>query len=97
MLFEWCVQAFPCGHVGPLATAGNKRWLGKGLCKRRRWPGRGSSQEVAAYLLHVICSVSYHSTLPASFRPEADPPEADLALDEMRTSIPTVKFDPFGP
>jgi hypothetical protein len=27
MLFEWCVQAFPSGHVGPPATAGNKRRL----------------------------------------------------------------------
>ena len=31
MLFEWCVQAFPSGHVGPPATAGNKRGVGKGL------------------------------------------------------------------
>ena len=35
MLFEWCVQAFPSGHVGPLATAGNKRWeLREGTAKR---------------------------------------------------------------
>ena len=31
LLFELCVQAFPSGHVGPPATAGNKRRLGKGL------------------------------------------------------------------
>ena len=29
MLFEWCVQAFPSGHVGPRATAGNKRREGR--------------------------------------------------------------------
>jgi len=34
MLFEWCVQAFPSGHVGPPATAGNKRRVGKGLHTR---------------------------------------------------------------
>ena len=56
MLFEWCGQTLPSGHVGPPATAGNKRWLGKGLCKRRRWHGRSSSQEVEAYLVHVLCS-----------------------------------------
>ena len=33
MRFEWCVQAFPSGHVGPPATAGNKRRVGKGLHK----------------------------------------------------------------
>ena len=27
MLFEWCGQTLPSGHVGPPATAGNKRWL----------------------------------------------------------------------
>ena len=50
MLFEWCVQAFPSGHVGPLATAGNKRWeLREGTAKRGgRWAGRSSSQEVEA-------------------------------------------------
>ena len=52
-LFEWCVQALPSGHVGPAATARNKRRLGKGLQKRRRWHGRSSSQEVC--LVHVIC------------------------------------------
>jgi hypothetical protein len=31
MLFKWCVQAFPSGHVGPPATAWNKSRLGKGL------------------------------------------------------------------
>ena len=40
MPFEWCVQAFPSGHVGPPATAGNTRRLGKGLQKRGRWHGR---------------------------------------------------------
>ena len=50
MLFEWCVQAFPSGHVGPPATAGKKRRFGKGLHKRRWWHGRSSSQEVEAYL-----------------------------------------------
>ena len=34
MLFEWCVQAFPSGHVGPPATSGNKRRVGKGLHTR---------------------------------------------------------------
>ena len=34
MRFEWCVQAFPSGHVGPPATAGNKRRVGKGLHRR---------------------------------------------------------------
>ena len=29
MLFEWCVQAFPSGHVGPPATAGKKRREGR--------------------------------------------------------------------
>ena len=38
-LFEWCLQASPSGHVGPPAAAGNKRRLGKGLQKRRRWQG----------------------------------------------------------
>ena len=33
MLFEWCVQAFPSGHVGPPAIARNKRRLGKGQQK----------------------------------------------------------------
>ena len=56
MLFEWCVQAFPSGHVGPRATAGKKRRFGKGLHKRRWWHGRSSSQEVEAYLVHVMCS-----------------------------------------
>ena len=38
MLFEWCVQAFPSGHVGPPATAGNKRWLGNTLtCSHGRF------------------------------------------------------------
>ena len=55
MLFEWCVQAFPSGHVGPPATAGNKRRVGKGLQKRRRWHGRSSSQEVEVCLVHVMC------------------------------------------
>jgi hypothetical protein len=55
MLFEWCVQAFPSGHVGPPATAGNKRRLGKGLQKRRPWHGRNSSQEVEVCLVHVMC------------------------------------------
>ena len=55
MLFEWCVQAFPSGHVGPPATAGNKRRLGKGLQKRRRWHGRSSSEEVEVCLVHVMC------------------------------------------
>ena len=50
MPFEWCVQAFPSGHVGPPATAGNKRRFGKGLHKRRRWHGQSSSQEVEVYL-----------------------------------------------
>ena len=50
MLFEWCVQALPSGHVGPPATAGKKRRFGKGLHKRRWWHGRSSSQEVEAYL-----------------------------------------------
>ena len=53
MLFEWCVQALPSGHVGPPATAGKKRRFGKGLHKRRWWHGRSSSQEVEAYLVHV--------------------------------------------
>ena len=53
MLFEWCVQTSPSGHVGPPATAGNKRRLGKGLHKIRRWHGRSSSQEVEAYLVSV--------------------------------------------
>ena len=56
LLFELCVQAFPSGHVGPPATAGNKRRFGKGLHKRRWWHGRSSSQEVEAYLVHVLCS-----------------------------------------
>ena len=29
MRFEWCVQAFPSGHVGPPATAGKKRREGR--------------------------------------------------------------------
>ena len=49
MLFEWCVQAFPSGHVGPPATAGNRRRLGKGLRKRRRWHGRSSSYALARH------------------------------------------------
>ena len=65
MLFEWCVQTSPSGHVGPPATAGNKRWLGKGLCKRRRWHGQSSSQEVEATLVHVMC---YTRTLVTCFR-----------------------------
>ena len=56
MLFEWCVQAFPSGHVGPPATAGKKRRFGKGLHKRRRWHGRSSSQEVEVCLVHVMYS-----------------------------------------
>ena len=49
MLFEWCVQALPSGHVGPPATAGKKRRFGKGLHKRRWWHVRRSSKEVEAY------------------------------------------------
>ena len=44
MLFEWCVQNLPSGHVGPPATAGNKRRLGKGLPERRQWHERSSSK-----------------------------------------------------
>ena len=57
MLFEWCVQAFPSGRVGPLATAGNKRWeLREGTAKGGgRWKGRSSSQEVEVCLVHVMC------------------------------------------
>ena len=57
MRFEWCVQAFPSGHVGPLATAGNKRWeLREGTAKGGgRWHGRSSSQEVEVCLVHVMC------------------------------------------
>ena len=56
MRFEWCVQAFPSGHVGPLATAGNKRRLGKGLHRRGGDHGRSSSKEVEVCLVHVMCS-----------------------------------------
>ena len=66
MLFEWCVQAFPSGHVGPPATAGNKRRLGKGLQKRRRWHGRSSSQEVEVCLVHVMCYTCVGAPLQAS-------------------------------
>ena len=55
MRFEWCVQAFPSGHVGPLATAGNKRRLGKGLHRRGGDHGRSSSKEVDVCLVHVMC------------------------------------------
>ena len=55
MLFEWCVQAFPSGHVGPPATAGNKRGVGKGLQRGGRWHGRSSSKEVEVCLVHVMC------------------------------------------
>ena len=38
MLFEWCGQTLPSGHVGPPATAGNKRWLGNTLtCSHGRF------------------------------------------------------------
>ena len=66
MRFEWCVQAFPSGHVGPPATAGNKRRLGKGLQKRRRWHGRSSSQEVEVCLVHVMCYTCVGAPLQAS-------------------------------
>ena len=56
-LFEWCVQALPSGHVGPAATARNKRRLGKGLQKRRLWNGWSSPQKVEdqSILTHVVC------------------------------------------
>jgi len=60
MLFEWCVQAFPSGHVGPLATAGNKRWeLREGTAKKRRevaWAEqfpRGGGLSGACYVLYM--------------------------------------------
>ena len=65
MLFEGCVQALPSGHVGPPATAGKKRRFGKGLQKRGKWHGWASSQEVEAYLVHVMC---YTRTLVTCFR-----------------------------
>ena len=68
MRFEWCVQAFPSGHVGPLATAGNKRWeLREGTAKRGgRWHGRSSSQEVEVCLVHVMCYTCVGAPLQAS-------------------------------
>ena len=60
MLFQWCVQAFPSGHVGPLATAGNKRWeLREGTAKKRRevaWAEqfpRGGGLSGACYVLYM--------------------------------------------
>ena len=61
MLFEGCVQAFPSGHVGPLATAWNKRWeIREGTAKRGgRSTGRSSSQEVEVCRLQMwkVCAV----------------------------------------
>ena len=68
MRFEWCVQAFPSGHVGPLATAGNKRWeLREGTAKGGgRWHGRSSSQEVEVCVVHVMCYTCVGAPLQAS-------------------------------
>ena len=54
MLFEWCVQAFPSGHVGPLATAGNKRWLPKedAVAWAEQFP-RGGGLSGACYVLYM--------------------------------------------
>ena len=71
MRFEWCVQAFPSGHVGPLATAGNKRWeLREGTAKGGgRWHGRSSSQEVEVCVVHVMCYTYVGAPLQASRLP----------------------------
>ena len=56
MLFDRCVQALPSGHVGPQATAGNKRRLGKGLQKMvvGQFPrGGGSVLPAACYVLYM--------------------------------------------
>ena len=68
MRFEWCVQAFPSGHVGPLATAGNKRWeLREGTAKGGGgWHGRSSSQEVEVCLVLVMCYTCVGAPLQAS-------------------------------
>ena len=65
MLFEWYVQAFPSGHVGPPATARNKSWHGKGL-RKRRWHGWSSSKEVEVCLVNVLCYTCVGAPLQAS-------------------------------
>jgi hypothetical protein len=58
MPFEWCVQSFPSSHVGPLATAGNKRWLREGTAKEEtvaweeQFP-RGGGLSDACYVLYM--------------------------------------------
>jgi len=70
MRFEWCVQAFPSGHVGPLATAGNKRWeLREGTAEEEAvaWAEqflRGGEVEVC--LVHVMCYTCVGAPLQAS-------------------------------
>ena len=58
MRFEWCVQAFPSGHVGPPATAGKKSGHGKGLQKEGEvaWAEqfqRGGGLSGACYVLYM--------------------------------------------